>query len=173
MEVPGKEDALVADVRDSLGALLRARAGSPLARGSPTTNCASALSSAEVRWRSQLRDLGAPPPQKDYRRLLRQVLRSDNTYELEGATTRRPCDLNKVKVAKEGGVEPKRIQSVCGAEARRAFLDPLRWICKSDEDLTTLDENTLPVSFTDERLRDHGNMRRLVRLLWEAGVLGF
>ena len=173
--VEGEVDVehLITGVRKSVDCLLNATARGPWTGSRMTTLRSSAFSAAETRWRRQLSELGASPGgSMDFPFLLR-VLESMNTYNLEESTTRRPFVLNHVRVARGGGVSPKRIRDVCAPSARHIVDEPLKFICKSDDELADLSEEDMPVPFTDEALRDESAMRGLIEKLYEAGVLGF
>ena len=104
---------------------------------------------------------------------LQRVLKSTNTYNLEESTTRRPFVLHHVRVARDGGVSPKRIRDVCAPSARHMVDEPLKFICKGDGKLADLSEDDMSLPFADEALSGECAMRGLFDYLYDAGVLGF
>ena len=170
---PSEVSPFVDEIEVAVSSLLGARVGKPMGTLPKTTVAPSATHAARERWSRQVVELGEPPPRIDRHSLLQRVLKSTDTYNLEDSTTRRPCRIDHLRVARDGGVHPKRIRSVCGPEARHIVEDPLRWICRDDDELRELGEDRMPVPFTDGRLRDPKVMRQLLSKLAEAGVLVF
>eukprot|EP00972_Heterocapsa_arctica_P082094 12099500-Heterocapsa_arctica.AAC.1 len=108
------------EVQRSVEALNAARAGLPLSCSgrSPTPFSPALLKCARERWRAQITDLGPPPPHSERSRCLNEILKCSDTYNLDRGSTRRPYCTEQVRVAKEGGVNPKRVQDVVGPSAR-------------------------------------------------------
>ena len=96
-------DGFAVEVKSAVLALAGARAGKVKSTVPLTTVSSTALKAAEERWRSQVEGLGAAPARIQRRALLAGVLRSTDTYCLESSTTTRPCDVDRVRVAREGG----------------------------------------------------------------------
>ena len=81
--------------------------------------------------------------------------------------------FDRVRIARDVGVHPKRIHLVIGADARHVVEDPLKWIPKDDDELADLDEDSLLAPFADEILRDPAMMHAMIAKLLSAGFLGF
>ena len=168
-------DRKIDEVDRSVNALYAARAGLPLLCGRSPTPFSRTLLTPRVRdrWRSQISELGPPPSISERRSCLNDVLKCSDTYNLDQISSRRPYDTEQVRVAKDGGVHPKRVQDVVGPAAIPVVTNPERWIFRSDSELSDLREDDLPRAYTDPLLKNPKKMRELVLLLHRAGVLGF
>ena len=167
-------DGFVGEIRSAVVSLMNARAGGrSLAAPPSTTPCSSSLASAEQRWRDQVAELGPAPAKHLFPELLRSLLRSTDVYALDDTCTRRPLTLDKLRVAKDGGVNPKLIRDVCGLASAPVVRDPLAYICKDDAELNKMSEEDVPGPYSDPALRSPRTMATLVRRLFDAGVLGF
>ena len=147
-------DRKIDEVNRSVDALYAARAGLQVLCGRSPTPFSRTLLTLRVRdrWRSQISELGPPPPISERRSCFNDVPKCSDTCNLDRISPRRPYDTEEVRVAKDGGVHPKRVQDVIGPAAMPVVTNPERWIFRPDSEPSDLREDDLPRAYTDPLL---------------------
>ena len=68
---------------------------------------------------------------------LRELLKSNDVYNLDRESTRRPYRADKVRVVRDG-VVPRPVVALLPEEAARVLMDPWKYSVKDDPELARL-----------------------------------
>ena len=168
-------ERLIDGVQSSVNALRGARAGCPLGGGVRDKEMARAPGEFRSRCGEALCRLGPVPEPQARGRSLGELLKQPDVYMLNAVAgcSVRPYCADKVRIVREGSVNPKKLSSVVGPDGAKYVAEPGRWIWKSLNELAKLNLDDLVQPYLDPALRNPKTMRNLVKKLFEAGVITF
>ena len=162
----------VDEVVDAVNSLATATAGAPLRPKDAPRDLFSATSSqleARQGFARQVRRLGVPESPAG---CLEALLKTTDVYDLSRQVSVRPYEPGRIRAVREG-VVPRDIlnSSLLQGLSREAAESPLRYILKSDEEVSRLRPEDFVEPYLDPALRSHRAMRGLVTKLRAAGLL--